>query len=112
MFNTTQIEYEVLRTFDSATLTGSFQNFGLPLDNPAVLIKMYSTSTSLVEISVDGINSHDICPAGGGWIYDVTSDSPNTGSIYRKKGTQYRVKGSAGTGLIYLVIQYVKQIEQ
>lgn len=111
---TRQLEYEVRRDFDSATLTGSFQNFGAVLAHPASLIKMVNRSTVDIDISIDGVNSHDICPSNSFWLYDVTSDSPSeSGSIFRKKGTQYSIKataGAAGVGGIYLVVQYVVQL--
>lgn len=112
MFNTSQIEYEVLRSIDSATFTGSYQTLGTPLANPSVLVKMVNNSGALVTISVDGVSDHDILPASSFWLYDIASDSPGTSSIYRKKGTQFYVKGSASTGSVYLVTQYVKQIAQ
>lgn len=112
MFNTTQIEYETLRSRDSATFTGSYQTLGTPLEHPAVLVKMVNNSDVLVTISVDGTTDHDILPAGSFWLYDITSDSPHTSSIYRKQGTQFYVKGSASTGSVYLVSLYVKQIAQ
>lgn len=110
MYNTSQIEYETLRSIDSATFTGSFQALGTPLDHPAVLVRMVNNSDVLVTVSVDGVNSHDVLPAGSFWLYDIASDSPETSTIYRKKGTQYYVSGAAGTGSVYLVVLYVRQL--
>lgn len=110
MAYTRQLEYEVLRSRDSATFTGSFQTLGSPLANPASIVKLVNNSGVLVTISVDGVNAHDIAPAGSFWLYDVTSDSPSeSGSIFRKQGTQYYVSGAASTGSVYLVVQYVLQ---
>lgn len=112
MFNTSQIEYEVLRSIDSATFTGSYQALGTPLANPAIIVKLVNNSTVLITISIDGVNDYDVAPAASFFLYDIASDSPGTSSIFRKKGTQFYVKGSAGTGLVYLSVQYVKQITQ
>lgn len=112
MFNTSQIEYETLRSIDSATFTGAYQAIGSPLAHPSVLVKMVNNSGALVTISVDGVNDHDILPASSFWLYDIGSDSPTTSSIYRKQGTQFYIKGVASTGSVYLVTQYVKQIVQ
>lgn len=110
MSYTRQLEYETIRSIDSATFTGSYQKIGAPLSNACSLLKLVNNSTVLVTISVDGVNDHDISPAASFWLYDITSDSPEeSGSIFRKKGTQYWVKGSAGTGSVYLVAQYVVQ---
>ena|SRR2546429_5050675 len=105
-----RLVYETLRSRDSATFTGSYQTLGTPLSNAASLIKLVNNSTVLVTISIDGSTDVDIAPSSSFFLYDITSDSPTeTGSIFAEKGRQYYVKGSAGTGSVYLVIQYVTQ---
>ena len=112
MSYTRQLEYEVLRSLNTATAT-TFQAIGTPLLHPASIVKVVNLSDKDLLISVDGTNNHDICPANGYFLYDVTSDSPTeSGSVFRKKGTQYYAKttdAAAGTGLVYLVVQYVVQ---
>lgn len=108
---TRKLSYEVRRSIDSATFTGAYQALGTPLTNAASLIKLVNNSDQLIDISIDGTNNHDVAPANSFWLYDVTSDSPQeSGSIFIEKGRQYYVKGSAGTGLVYLVVQYVVQV--
>lgn len=103
--------YEPLRSIDSATFTGSYQALGTPLANPASLVKLVNNSTVLVTVSVDGTTDVDVAPASSFFLYDVTSDSPHESeSVYYEKGRQYYVKGSAGTGSVYLVVQYARQI--
>jgi hypothetical protein len=110
MSYTRRLNYETLRSIDSATFTGSYQTLGTPLENPASIVKLVNNSTSLVTVSIDGVNDHDIAPANSFFLYDETGNSPEeSGSIYMQKGTQFYVSGSAGTGLVYLVIQYIKQ---
>lgn len=102
--------YEVLRSRDAATFTGSYQTLGAPLANAASLVKLVNNSTVLVTISVDGVNDHDVAPSSSFWLYDVTSDSPSVSDpIFAEKGRQYYVNGSAGTGSVYLVVQYIPQ---
>ncbi len=106
-----RLVYETLRSRDSATFTGSYQTLGAILAHPASLVKLVNNSTSLVTISTDGVNDHDVAPASSFWLYDVTSDSPEeSGSIFAEQGRQYFIKGSAGTGSVYLVVQYVKLV--
>lgn len=106
-----QLEYEILRSIDSATFTGSYQTMGSPLQNAASIVKLVNNSTVLVTISVDGINDYDVAPASSFWLYDYTANSPNDrDQIFRKAGTQYYVKGSAGTGSVYLVVEYIKTL--
>lgn len=103
--------YEPLRSIDSATFTGSYQALGAPLAHPASLVKLVNNSTVLVTVSVNGSDDYDVAPSGSFWLYDVTSDSPHeTESVYYEQGRQYYVKGSAGTGSVYLVVQYAQQV--
>lgn len=111
MAYTKQLLYEPLRSIDSTTFTGSYQALGTPLANPASLIKLVNNSTVLVIISVDGINDVDVAPGNSFWLYDITTNTPSSGddAIFVPKGRQYFVKGSAGTGSVYLIVQYILQ---
>lgn len=103
---TNRISWEPLRSIDSASLTGSYQALGTPLQYPSTTLKLVNNSTVLVTISIDGITDVDVAPANSFWLYDEdTSGNPNPESV--PAGTQVFVKGSAGTGSIYLVSQYI-----
>jgi hypothetical protein len=109
MAYTNRILYESIRSIDSSTFTGSYQALGDPLAHSACIIKMVNNSDQLVTISIDGINDHDILPANSFFLYDYTSNTP-PGAVsgeYADQGRQYLVKGSAGTGSVYLVVQYI-----
>lgn len=111
MSYTRRLLYDTIRSRDSATFTGSYQTLGSVLTFPCSIVKIINNSTVLVTISTDGSNDHDVLPASSFTLYDITSDSPQEGgSIFVEKGRQYYVKGSAGTGLVYLVTQYIKQV--
>jgi hypothetical protein len=111
MAYTKQMQYETLRSIDSATLSGSYQALGTPLAHPASIVKLVNNSTVLVTISIDGATDVDVAPATSFWLYDETANRPSsTDAIFAPMGRQYYVKGSAGTGSIYLVVQYVKQV--
>ncbi len=109
MGNTTRIAWETLRSIDSATFTGSYQNLGSPLAHPSYICKLVNNSTVLVTISIDGINDMDIAPAGSFWLYDESKAGLNSAFPALPLGTQIMVKGSAGTGSVYLVSQYLIQ---
>jgi hypothetical protein len=104
MSYTNRITWETLRSINSTTLSGSYQALGSPLANPSYKCKLVNNSTSLVTISIDGATDIDVAPANSFWLYDE-SVTPAIQSL--PKGTQIYVKGSAGTGLIYLVTQYL-----
>jgi hypothetical protein len=104
MAYTTRISWETLRSIDSATLTGSYQAVGTPLQQQSYKLKLVNNSTSLITISIDGINDVDVAPANSFWLYDEYVD---VNREFVPQGTQIFVKGSAGTGLIYLVSQFL-----
>ena len=101
---TTRLAWETLRSIDSATFTGSYQALGTPLVNPSYILKMVNNSTVLVTVSINGTTDIDICPANSFWLYD--EDEGNQEHVAMPAGTQIYVKGSAGTGSVYLVTQY------
>lgn len=109
---TQQLLYEPLRSIDSSTFTGSYQALGSSLIHPCALIRIVNRSNVDVTISVDGVTDHDIIPANGFFTYDVTANTPPSGdnAIFAPQGRQYYVKGSASSGLVYLVAQYIVQV--
>lgn len=109
MAYTQRIAWETLRSIDSATLTGSYQTLGTPLANPSYICKLVNNSTSLVTISIDGTNDIDVAPASSFWLYDEGKAGTISSAPSLPQGTQIYVKGSAGTGSIYLVSQYIIQ---
>jgi len=111
MAYTETLAYENIRSIDSATFTGSYQALGAKLANAASIIKLVNDSTVSVTISIDGTNDQDILPSMSGTIYDNTANrTSSTSGIFVPIGTQYYVKGSAGSGLVYLVVQYIKVV--
>lgn len=109
MAYTNRVAWETLRSIDSATLTGSYQAVGTPLAHPSYIVKLVNNSTVLVTISIDGINDIDVAPASSFWLYDEGKVGSAGGWPALPEGTQIYVKGSAGTGSIYLVSQYIIQ---
>lgn len=104
---TQRIAWETLRSIDSATLTGSYQNVGTPLVHPSYICKLVNNSNVLVTISIDGINDVDVAPANSFWLYDESKVGISGGFPALPAGTQIQVKGSAGLGSIYLVSQFI-----
>jgi hypothetical protein len=104
---TQQLAYEQLRSINSSTLSGSYQAVGTSFAHPICIMKMVNNSTSLVTVSVDGVNDYDVLPATSFFLYDATTNASKRNDVLVfPQGTQIYVKGSAGTGLIYLVCLY------
>lgn len=122
MSYTNRVTWEILRSFDTSTIASSSVYYPLsqpsgqgPLLNPSYKLKMVNNSNILVTISIDGINDYDVCPANSYWLYDETQAQISTASTPAiPKGTQISIRYPAfvatpGTGLIYLVTQYLIQ---
>lgn len=105
-----KIAWETLRSIDSATFTGVYQNVGTPLLFPSYICKLVNNSTVIVTISIDGINDMDVAPANSFWLYDEGKVGRDGAFPALPAGTQIMVKGAAGTGLVYLVSQYLINI--
>jgi hypothetical protein len=101
---TNRITWETLRSVDSATLTGVYVPVGSAFAHPSYKCKLVNNSNVLVTISIDGATDIDVAPAGSFWLYDETITAREEAL---PKGTQIFVKGTVGTGLIYLVTQYL-----
>ena len=102
-----RVAWETLRSIDSATFTGVYQNLGTPLLHPGYIVKLVNNSTVLVTISIDGINDMDVAPANSFWLYDEGKVGRDSAFPALPQGTQIMVKGSAGLGLVYLVSQFI-----
>ncbi|SRR5260221_6572469 len=103
MAYTTRIDWETLRSVDSATFTGVYVTLGTPLLNPAYKLKLVNNSNVLVTISKNGTIDIDVAPANSFWLYDEDISQYHEGIA---AGTQIFVKGAAGVGLVYLVAQF------
>lgn len=109
MSYTNRIAWELLRTIDSATFTGSYQNVGGVLLFPSYIAKLVNNSSVLVTISIDGVNDYDVAPPNSFFLYDEAKYSAPA-LQFLPAGTQISVKGAvAGTGLVYFVSQYLVQ---
>jgi len=104
---TNRLAWETLRTLDSATFTGVYLALGTPLLYPSYICKLVNNSTVLVTISIDGVNDVDVAPSGSFWLYDEGKVGSAGAFPALPARTQIYVKGSAGTGLVYLVTQYI-----
>ncbi len=101
-----------LMTFDTSTLSGSYQAVnpsGFPL--PIKIFKFWNTSSSGITVSYDGVNDHDYYQASGGMILDLQTNHENTsaygsGTLNGRAGQVIYVKGSTSAGTLYLVGYY------
>ena len=101
--------FNPMRVVASAAMTGSYQVFGAALPNGALLVKIQNTGTTDITISTNGTTDHDYIPAGAFALYDVGTNgqsSDNSERLCFPGGTQFWLKGTAGTGSAYLTSIY------
>lgn len=100
---TNKVAWETLRSVDSATISATPVVLGVPLLFPCYILKIVNNSSVLVTIS-DGARNIDVVRAGETFVYNECK------TPYREmlpEGTQLYIAGSAGTGFVYLVSQYI-----
>ena len=97
-----------LQSIASSAVTASYQIVGAAVTKPSRLIKIVNNSTQDVTISWDGINDHDFLPAGAGLVYDAGTNRGHATSSMDIPPLSIFVKGTAGTGNIYLSSFYAK----
>lgn len=97
---------ETLRTFASSSLTSSYQNFGTPTANKAVGFRFLNNATTDVTISNDGTNPKLYIPAGSFILLDIAANCESDDESFLPAQTQWSIKGTAGTGTIYLESYY------
>jgi hypothetical protein len=93
-----------LKEFDSASLTGAYQNFGSALSNPCYYAYLINDSDVDVYISKDGSTNHIRLPSGVQipLTYYSRHNSLIQGSYLFSSGTQLSIKQvtASGTGFI------------
>jgi hypothetical protein len=94
-----------LTSISSGSVSGTYAAInaeGLP--NACVIIKIVNNSTEDVTVSFDGINDHDYIPTKTASLYNYqTASQPNNFVCLLPIRTTLWVKGTSGTGSIYLV---------
>lgn len=96
-----------LRSLSSGSVTGSYQVVGSTFANNIILLKVVNDSDQDITVSYDGSTDQDFIPANTYTLYDLNTNSylPSRGggALEFAIGTGVYVKGSAGTGNIYVV---------
>ena len=104
---TNNVAWEALRSVDSSTFASTYVALGSALAHPAYKVKLVNNSNVLVTVSINGTSDIDVAPAGSFWLYDESVAGPFGSLPALPVGTQIFVKGAAGIGLVYLVVQYI-----
>jgi hypothetical protein len=103
---TNRVGFEVMRTFDSSTLSGSYQAIGSVLAYPSRMHVWVNNCANIITVSYDGTNAHLVLLPSSAFVLDFTSNAVSNAYLVVSQGTQPYVKGAASTGLIYLSCIY------
>ena len=104
-----RLAFEELRSVNSNTFDGTYKNLGTPIANQIRIFKITNDSTVAITVSYDGgTTDHEYLPAGGFLLIDITSNKQWDYYLAMRIATQFSVKGSAGTGSVYLSTYYAE----
>ena len=94
----------ILRSFDSASLTGAYQAIYAPGTEAACFfLRIVNHSNTSITISYDGVNANEfLLPTSDLEIASQTNSIPAGKIALFPVGTKVYVTGSAGVGLIYV----------
>ena len=102
------IKAVTLTNIDSATVTSSYKAINSSgLTKPCFLIRITNNSTQDVTVSYDGVNDNEYIPKATSIAISGQANVPEFASI--PASTIVWVKGTAGTGNIYLSGYYQPQ---
>ena len=102
----------VMTSIDSATFTGNYQLLSGPAGIAQALIMMQISNDSdeNITISYDGVNDNDFLLAGLDRELQFQTNSSEPGKVAMlPKGTKVYVKGTAGSGSVYLAGWYISK---
>lgn len=98
-----QIQAIPLSTFASASVTASYQAINAGLPNSVFLLRIINASNKDITISYDGVHDNDYIIAGTVLsINGQANAQPNNFLANWAQGTIVYVKGTAGTGNVYI----------
>lgn len=99
---------ETLRSIASASVSATYAAVGTPLAHPIRIIRFTNASTHDVTISWDGATDHEYVASGTSLLIDVSTNKEAALAFDIPQNTQFYVKGTAGTGTIYISAYFGK----
>ncbi len=111
---TTKAMVDTIRSTAFGSITGSFLAIGTPFGFQARIICFTNTTDKDVFLSMDGVNSQILVPAGSFKLFDVTTNHRpvNQDDFCFAIGTQWYVKYAAAPslGAVYIEVIYAQPI--
>lgn len=98
-----RVAAEALQSIDSGNLAGSYVDFGSAFSHEIRIVKITNNSTVDVTVSYDGgTNDNEYVPAGSFVLLDLCANREPDLELIFPVGTQVSIKGSEGSGSIYM----------
>lgn len=111
--NSIRIAYDVLRTIAFGDISGNYAAVGSGFSFPARIIKITNTTDANLLVSFNGIDDHDIIPAGMTEIIDYGTNRSASGTTAEQPvGTIVYVKeesASVSEGAVYVTVIYLSE---
>jgi len=97
------------KVFDATTLSGTAQNFGSALNNPAIKIVLQNTSDVDADVTVNADSDDVRIVAGGSLTLDEATYQVNnlSASYYIPEGFQMQITQVTGAGASGSIIAHV-----
>ncbi len=101
------VRVDNLRTLPFGSISGTYAALGTSFAHPMRLICITNTTDALLTFSFDATVDNLIVPAGGFKLLDLTTNREESITFFVfAVGTQFYVKGSPGSGSVYLEAIY------
>jgi len=104
-----RMRYEPMREISGASVTGTYQAIGSPLNNPLQLIIFQNTTSQNARISLDGITDFLYLPANTSFVIDISTNSTFEDGLFLGAETTVFVKDDGvalGAGSIFVTAIY------
>jgi glycine cleavage system aminomethyltransferase T len=99
---------EALRSIASTAVSATYAAVGTPLIHPIRIIRFTNASTHDITISWDGTTDHEYVVSGTSLLIDISTNREAAQVFDISQNTQFYVKGTTGTGNIYISAYYGK----
>lgn len=101
------VRFEPLRSLAFGSISGTYAAIGSATTDACRLIGIDNLTNATVTISFDGVNDHTVLAATSGKVFDLATNRVDpTGYLALPSNTTVYVKGSPGSGSVYVTIMY------
>lgn len=99
---------EPLRSLAFGSISNAYMGIGTPFEFPSRLVFIQNLTDATLVFSLDGVHDHFVLPASSNFVFDITTNQPQTLGIYIAVGTRFYVKeiGIPNSGTVYVSTFY------